>query len=69
MTRLDEGYHSAEERRRAIKTGIVQRLSKRQRAETPEPFRDLLLNMARSVGQAANTTGATAYQGGAPCVW
>ena len=52
--RLDEGYHSAEERRRAIKTGVCQRLSKRQRAATPEPFRDLLIGMARSV--AARST-------------
>lgn len=48
MTRLDEGYHSAEERRRAIKTSVVQRLSKRQRCETPGAFRDLLIDMARS---------------------
>jgi hypothetical protein len=47
--RLDEGFHSAEERRRAIRTGICQRLSKRERAETPRPFRDVLLSMARSV--------------------
>jgi hypothetical protein len=48
FNRLDEGYHSAEERRRAIKTGICQRLSKRQRAATPLPFRDLLLAIART---------------------
>jgi hypothetical protein len=47
--RLDDGFHSAEERARAVKTGICQRLSKRQRAATPIPFRDLLLAMARSV--------------------
>lgn len=47
-TRLDLGYHSAEERRRAIKTGVCQRLSKRQRTLTPIPFRDLLLSIARS---------------------
>lgn len=47
--RLDEVYHSAEERRRAVKTGACQRLSARQRAATPEPFRDLLIDMARSV--------------------
>jgi hypothetical protein len=46
--RLDEGFHSAEERRRAIRTGACQRLSKRQRMETPIPFRELLLGMARS---------------------
>lgn len=47
--RLEEGFHSAEERRRATRTGIVQCLSKRQRAATPELFRDLLLAMARTV--------------------
>lgn len=51
--RLEAGYHSAEERRRAIKTGIVQRLSKYQRAATPLEFRDLLLGMARSVKREA----------------
>lgn len=45
--RLDEGFHSAEERRRAIRTGACQRLSKRQRAATPVAFRDLLLSMVR----------------------
>lgn len=49
MTRLDLGYHSAEERRRAIRTGVCQRLSKRQRLLTPEPFRELLLGIARGV--------------------
>jgi hypothetical protein len=43
--RLDEGFHSKEERRRIIRTGICQRLSKRQRAETPQAFRDLLISM------------------------
>jgi len=47
--RLDEGYHSAEECKRAVRTGRCQRLSKRQRALTPIPFRDLLLEMARRV--------------------
>jgi hypothetical protein len=47
--RLEDGYHSAEERRRAIKTGVCQRLSKRQRSATPRAFRDLLISMARSV--------------------
>lgn len=47
--RLDEGFHSAEERRRAVRTGICQRLSKRQRAATPIPFRNLLLSMAAQV--------------------
>lgn len=48
--RLDDGFHLAEERRRKIRTGVCQRLSKRQRLETPECFRDLLLGIAR--GQA-----------------
>jgi hypothetical protein len=46
--RLDEGFHSKEERARAVRTGVGKRLSKRQRAATPIPFRDLLLDMARS---------------------
>ena len=52
FVRLDEGFHSIEERRRAVKTGACQRLSKRQRAATPTEFRDLLLSMARSVPTA-----------------
>ncbi len=43
--RLGLGYHSKEERARAIKTGVCQRLSKRQRTLTPIPFRDLLIGM------------------------
>lgn len=45
---LDDGYHSADERRRAVKTGRCQRLSKKQRAATPPAFRDVLLSIARS---------------------
>lgn len=48
FVRLDEGFHSTEERARAIKTGACQRLSKNQRAATPIEFRDLLLSIARS---------------------
>jgi|SRR5229473_5853018 len=43
--RFEDSFHSAEERRRAVKTGICQRLSKRERAATPLPFRNLLLSM------------------------
>jgi len=63
---MEHGFHSAEERahwkrtgeapdyiKRATKTGICQRLSKRQRAATPEDFRDLLLTIARSVYSTA----------------
>ena len=46
--RLGDGYHSAEERRRATKTGVVQRLSHRQRLETPPEFAELLLGIART---------------------
>lgn len=46
--RLDEGFHSAEERRRASRTCVCERLSKRQRLETPEEFRDLLIGIART---------------------
>jgi len=48
FVRLDEGFHSTEERRRAVKTGACQRLSKKQRCATPIPFRDLLLSIARN---------------------
>lgn len=46
--RPDAAFHSAEERRRAVRTGICQRLSKRQRAATPTAFRDLLISIAAS---------------------
>jgi len=49
FVRLEDGYHSAEERARAVKTGACQRLSSRQRLSTPPEFRDLLLSIARSV--------------------
>lgn len=56
--RLEDGFHSAEERRRAIKTGICQRLSKRQRAATPLPFRDLLLSLASLAHSASQSEAA-----------
>ena len=45
LQRMDEGWHSKEERARAIRTGVCQRLSKRQRETTPDEFRDLLIRM------------------------
>jgi hypothetical protein len=48
FVRLDLGFHSAAERKRAIKTGVVQRLSKKQRAATPHAFRDVLLAIAET---------------------
>lgn len=51
--RLDEGFHSAEERKAARAAGQkpLERLSKRQRAATPIPFRDMLIEMARSAAR------------------
>jgi hypothetical protein len=43
--RMDLGYHSKEERARAVKTGICQRLSHRQRLLTPLPFAELLISL------------------------
>ncbi len=57
FVRLDEGFHSAEERARAVKTGACQRLSKNQRAATPIPFRNLLIGVARGARETPNTTG------------
>lgn len=51
--RLDEGFHSKEERRRAIRTGVCQRLSARQRKLTPDPFKELLLTLVRTVRRKA----------------
>ena len=48
FVRLDEGFHSKEERRRVVRTGACQLLSARQRVATPLEFRDLLLSIARS---------------------
>lgn len=50
--RLDQVFHSAAERRRAIKTGVCQRLSKLQRSATPIPFRDLLISIAETARPA-----------------
>lgn len=50
--KLEDGYHSAAERARAVKTGVCQRLSHRQRAATPPPFRNLLLSIARGASHA-----------------
>lgn len=50
--RLDEGFHTREERRAArdaAKRAPRQRLTKRECWATPEPFRDLLLDLARTV--------------------
>jgi len=46
--RLKPSYKTEKEYRRAVKTGSCQRLSKRQRACTPVPFRNLLISLARN---------------------
>jgi hypothetical protein len=53
--KLDDGYHSAAERRRGKKSGIIERMGDRERAATPLPFRDLLLSMARSAQTPASS--------------
>lgn len=57
FARLEDGYHSAAERqaryaagRRASRTGVCQRLSRRQRCLTPPSFADLLIGIARGEG-------------------
>jgi hypothetical protein len=49
-TRLDEGFHSAEQRRqvRAAGIGPIKRLNEQQKIATPLPFRDLLISIAES---------------------
>ncbi len=47
LARLDEGFRSKEERQRAIRTGVCQRLSVKQCKATPIEFRDLLLSIAQ----------------------
>lgn len=46
-TRMDMGFHSTEERRKYIRSGVVGRLSHRQRLLTPKPFQNLLVGIAR----------------------
>ena len=49
--RMEEGFHSREERvaMRAAGHQPIQRMNVKERMATPLPFRDLLLEMARSV--------------------
>ena len=53
--RLDKDFQTAEKRRRAVRTGACQRLSRRERMATPIPFRDLLLDMARPCQHIGDT--------------
>jgi hypothetical protein len=52
--RLDEGFHSAEERRAARAAGVRPRprLTTAENLATPPPFRDLLISIARSANSA-----------------
>jgi hypothetical protein len=51
--RLDQGYHSKEERRRLQRLGDMRspRLHRWECAATPAPFRDLLISIARTARQ------------------
>lgn len=50
--RLDEGFHSAEERRAARASGIAPRprLSRSENTATPHKFRDVLIQLAKQKG-------------------
>jgi hypothetical protein len=47
--RLDEGFHTSEERWAARAAGVapIERISERERVHTPIPFRDLLIAIAQ----------------------
>ena len=54
VVRLDQGYHSAEKRRRIQHLGVLRalgvgRMSDRECAATPIPFRDLLVGIVRGI--------------------
>lgn len=69
FVRLDEGYHSSEERKRrhmARYEGAIERLSKHQRAATPLPFRDLLLSIARSANPRRQVSTAVSHEESSP---
>ncbi len=55
--RLDEGFHSKQERneRRAAGQRPIRRLSERERMDTPLPFRDLLISLAESAHDTPET--------------
>lgn len=48
--KLEEGWHSTEERKRARLAGVkpIKRLSEAQRIDTPLPFRDLLVSIVNT---------------------
>ena len=57
--RIDEGFRSNQERAAARAAGVppIERLSEAERIHTPAPFRDVLLDMARTVGNGPTQLG------------
>jgi len=57
--RLEDGFHSTQERRAARAAGVapVKRLSSRERIDTPIGFREVLIAMARSAAKEATWWG------------
>jgi len=53
LARLDDGFHTAEERRRSQKRGTLSRLSKFQRLATPVAFAEWLISLASTARRAA----------------
>jgi hypothetical protein len=45
---IEDSYRSTEQRRKAVKLGVISRLTHRERAATPIPFRDVLISLAES---------------------
>lgn len=58
FVRIDEGFHSIEERKRALGNGACERLSSRQRLSTPTEFRDLLIAIAATARAACEVVAA-----------
>lgn len=47
--KIDDGFHSAEERQKYLRNGSLARITHRERSATPLPFRDLLLAIATRI--------------------
>lgn len=68
FVRIDLSVRTPEERRRIIRTGACQQMSKNQRAATPPEFRDLLLSIAETAGRGAGRERSSRVLPTAPCV-